>query len=63
VSANPVVLFNIIVQQSLPYRIIFDGEKVKYLSKVLCVCVCVCVCVPLRPLITSGVIWCDIELL
>ena len=32
----------------------------------VCVCVCVCVCVhvsvcpPPRPLITSGVIWCDI---
>ena len=25
-----------------------------------CVCVCVSVCPPLRPLITSGVIWCDI---
>ena len=24
------------------------------------VCVCVCVCPPLRPLITSGMIWCDI---
>ena len=24
------------------------------------VCVCVCVCPPPRPLITSGVIWCDI---
>ena len=25
-------------------------------------CVCVCVCVPaLRPLITSGMIWCDID--
>ena len=31
----------------------------------VCVCVCVSVCVsvrpPLRPLITSGVIWCDID--
>ena len=31
----------------------------------MCVCVCVCVCVsvypPPRPLITSGVIWCDID--
>ena len=30
----------------------------------VCVCVCVCMCVsvcpPPRPLITSGVIWCDI---
>ena len=26
----------------------------------VCVCVCVSVCLPLRPLITSGVIWCDI---
>ena len=28
----------------------------------VCVCVCVCVCPPPRPLITSGVIWCDIGL-
>ena len=26
-----------------------------------CVCVCVCVCVPPRLLITSGVMWCDID--
>ena len=26
----------------------------------MCVCVCVSVCLPPRPLITSGVIWCDI---
>ena len=26
----------------------------------VCVCVCVSVCPPPRPLITSGVIWCDI---
>ena len=25
------------------------------------VCVCVCVCLPPRLLITSGVIWCDME--
>ena len=31
----------------------------------LCVCVCVCVCVCPRPrlLITSGVIWCDMNLI
>ena len=27
----------------------------------VCMCVCVCVCLPLRPLITSGVIWCGID--
>jgi len=27
----------------------------------VCVCVCVCVCLPPRLLITSGMIWCDIE--
>ena len=27
----------------------------------VCVCVCVCVCPPQRPLITSGMIWCDID--
>ena len=26
----------------------------------MCVCMCVSVCPPPRPLITSGVIWCDI---
>ena len=26
-----------------------------------CVCVCVCVCPPLRLLITSGMMWCDID--
>ena len=25
------------------------------------VCMCVCVCPPPRPLITSGMIWCDID--
>ena len=30
-------------------------------SVCLCVCVCVCVCPPPRPLIPSGVIWCDID--
>jgi len=29
----------------------------------VCVCVCVCVCPPPRLLITSGLIWCEIELL
>ena len=27
----------------------------------VCVCVYVCVCPPPRPLISSGVIWCDID--
>ena len=27
----------------------------------VCVCVCVCVCPPPRLLITSGVMWCDID--
>ena len=27
----------------------------------VCVCVCVSVCLPPRPLITNGVIWCDID--
>ena len=27
----------------------------------VCVCVCVSVCPPPRPLITSGVMWCDID--
>ena len=27
----------------------------------MCVCVCVCVCLPPRLLITSGVMWYDIE--
>ena len=27
----------------------------------MCVCVCVCVCPPPRLLITSGVMWCDID--
>ena len=26
-----------------------------------CVCVCVCVCVPPRLLLTSGVMWCNID--
>ena len=34
-------------------------------TSIICMCVCVhvcdCVCVPLRLLITSGVIWCDID--
>ena len=27
----------------------------------LCVCTCVCVCPSLRLLITSGVMWCDVD--
>ena len=32
-----------------------------FVQQPLCVCVCVCVCPPLSPLITSGMIWCDID--
>ena len=31
------------------------------LSKDVCMLVCVCVCPPLRLLITSGVMWCNID--
>ena len=31
-----------------------------FARRYVCVCVCVSVCPPPRPLITSGVIWCDI---
>jgi len=34
---------------------------VRDMSMCVCVCVCVCVCPPPRLLITSGVIWCDME--
>ena len=27
----------------------------------VCICVCVCVCPPLRLLITSGMVWCEID--
>ena len=32
-----------------------------FARRYVCVCVCVCVCPPPRPLITSGMIWCDID--
>ena len=36
-------------------------HKIDPVRTSVCVCVCVCVCPPPRPLITSGVMWCDID--
>ena len=34
--------------------------ELRYARTCMCVCVCLSVCPPPRPLITSGMIWCDI---